>query len=189
MPGALEGTLGKNSLTGTPMYMSPEVIKNDKRSRHGAMDIWSMGCVVLECATGRKPWSNLDNEWAIMFHIGVATQHPPLPEKGELGEMGINFIQQCLTIDPMRRPSAAELMNHPWMVQFMETLRNYEEEELATSPPADIPSEQDFQGAAVARQAAIVQEKEVETINAVSPAVSDVSTPDSTPQSMNGAKA
>ena len=53
----------KNSLTGTPMYMSPEVIKNDKRGRHGAMDIWSMGCVVLECVTGRKPWSNLDNEW------------------------------------------------------------------------------------------------------------------------------
>ena len=52
-----------NSLTGTPMYMSPEVIKNDKRGRRGAMDIWSMGCVVLECATGRKPWSNLDNEW------------------------------------------------------------------------------------------------------------------------------
>lgn len=57
------GGLGMNSLTGTPMYMSPEVIKNDKRGRHGAMDIWSLGCVVLEFATGKKPWSNLDNEW------------------------------------------------------------------------------------------------------------------------------
>lgn len=54
-----------NSLTGTPMYMSPEVIRNNKRGRHGAMDIWSLGCVVLECATGRKPWSNLDNEWSV----------------------------------------------------------------------------------------------------------------------------
>lgn len=54
-----------NSLTGTPMYMSPEVIKNDKRGRHGAMDIWSLGCVVLEFATGKKPWSNLDNEWYV----------------------------------------------------------------------------------------------------------------------------
>ena len=54
---------GMNSLTGTPMYMSPEIIKNDRRGRQGAMDIWSMGCVVLECATGKKPWSNLDNEW------------------------------------------------------------------------------------------------------------------------------
>ncbi|KAG5219642.1 Suppressor of Sensor Kinase (SLN1) [Salix suchowensis] len=58
------GGLGMNSLTGTPMYMSPEIIKNDKRGRHGAMDIWSLGCVVLEFATGKKPWSNLDNECA-----------------------------------------------------------------------------------------------------------------------------
>ena len=62
VPGAL-GT--NNSLTGTPMYMSPEVIRNNKRGRHGAMDIWSLGCVVLECATGRKPWSNLDKEWCV----------------------------------------------------------------------------------------------------------------------------
>jgi len=49
------GGLGmNNSLTGTPMYMSPEIIKNDKRGRHGAMDIWSLGCVVLEFATGKK---------------------------------------------------------------------------------------------------------------------------------------
>lgn len=52
-----------NSLTGTPMYMSPEVIRNSGNGRQGAMDIWSLGCVVLESATGRKPWSNLDNEW------------------------------------------------------------------------------------------------------------------------------
>lgn len=26
----------------------------------------SLGCVVLECATGKRPWSELDNEWAIM---------------------------------------------------------------------------------------------------------------------------
>ncbi|KAG2023121.1 STE/STE11 protein kinase, variant 2 [Coprinopsis cinerea AmutBmut pab1-1] len=52
-----------NGLTGTPMYMSPEMIKNDRRGRHGATDIWSLGCVILQCATGRKPWSNLDNEW------------------------------------------------------------------------------------------------------------------------------
>lgn len=54
-----------HSLTGTPMYMSPETIKNDNPGRRGAMDIWSLGCVALECATGKKPWSNLDNEWRV----------------------------------------------------------------------------------------------------------------------------
>lgn len=107
-----------NSLTGTPMYMSPEVIKGDHRGRRGAMDIWSLGCVVLECATGRRPWSNLDNEWAIMFHIGIATKHPPLPEKHELSELGIDFIECCLDIDPIKRPTAAELSNHPWIQEF-----------------------------------------------------------------------
>lgn len=66
--GLFGGGLGialSSRLTGTPMYMSPEVIKNDTRGRHGAMDVWSMGCVVLEFATGKKPWSHLDNEWYV----------------------------------------------------------------------------------------------------------------------------
>ncbi|KAH7927376.1 hypothetical protein BV22DRAFT_1031859 [Leucogyrophana mollusca] len=179
--GGLGGGLGMNSLTGTPMYMSPEVIKNDKRGRHGAMDVWSLGCVVLEFATGKKPWSNLDNEWAIMFHIGVATQHPPLPEPGQLSDLGINFIKQCLTIDAMRRPTAVELLDHPWMLEFGETILGYQESELVTSPPAEIPPEENYEMATVARQAAIIQEKEVEAIQIPSPTLSSVGTP--TPES------
>lgn len=73
---AKAGGLGmNNSLTGTPMYMSPEVIKSDRRGRHGAMDVWSLGCVVLEFATGKKPWSNLDNEWSVLSHDHLITSH------------------------------------------------------------------------------------------------------------------
>ncbi|KAF5355770.1 hypothetical protein D9756_004047 [Leucocoprinus leucothites] len=155
-----------NGLTGTPMYMSPEVIKNDKRGRHGAMDIWSLGCVVLEFATGKKPWSNLDNEWAIMFHIGVATQHPPLPEPDQLSPLGIDFIRQCLTIDPMLRPTAKALMDHPWLAELK---YGYEEPDTLTSPPLHMPNINGFENATVARTAAIIQEKEIEAITAVSP--------------------
>lgn len=78
--GLFGGGLGialSSRLTGTPMYMSPEVIKNDTCGRHGAMDIWSMGCVVLEFATGKKPWSHLDNEW----YVHRASLLPRRPEK------------------------------------------------------------------------------------------------------------
>ena len=104
-----------------------------------------------------------------MFHIGVATQHPPLPDNGELSDLGINFIKLCLTIDALRRPTADELLNHPWMQELIETLRNYEEEELAANPPAEMPPEINFKGSTVARQAAILEEKEVEAIKAASP--------------------
>jgi len=145
------------------MYMSPEIIKNEKRGRHGAMDIWSLGCVVLEFATGKKPWSNLDNEWAIMFHIGVATQHPPLPEPGQLSELGIAFIKRCLTIDPMRRPPAEELKNDVWLSTLRATWTTYENGEA----PAD--EEQNFDNSAAAQQAAVLHDDEVAEILCASP--------------------
>ena len=113
----------------------------------------STGCVLayrlcfdrsLTALCRRKPWNNLDNEWsvplkrltgtgsvfctnartrAIMFHIGVATQHPPLPESGELSELGISFIEQCLTIDPWERPTASELLESPWLESLIEQLQ------------------------------------------------------------------
>ncbi|TIC24828.1 hypothetical protein E3Q11_03552 [Wallemia mellicola] len=119
------------SLAGTPMYMSPEVIKGegDKAGAFGAMDVWSFGCVLLELCTGRKPWHGLDNEWAIMFHIGVSGQPPQLPSTNELSELGIDFIRQCLIIDPKKRPTVDELLEHPWIEKFREEIElEYEDE-------------------------------------------------------------
>ncbi|GAA5924987.1 uncharacterized protein JCM15063_005785 [Sporobolomyces koalae] len=127
------GPADANSLTGTPMYLSPETVKGERRGKMGAMDVWAVGCVILECATGRRPWSNLDNEWAIMFHIGIAVQHPPLPEPHQLSELGIDFIRQCLDIDPDKRPSAEELMLHPWIQEATAQIAAAYEEE--STPP------------------------------------------------------
>jgi mitogen-activated protein kinase kinase kinase len=114
-----------------------------------------------------------------MFHIGVATQHPPLPEPGQLSEGGISFIKECLTIDPMQRPTASELMDLPWMMDFREALLSYEEVEMHTSPPVHV--EAGFEAARVARQAAILTEQEVQAIGSVSPALSPTDTSSNTP--------
>ncbi|CAI5759265.1 unnamed protein product [Candida verbasci] len=106
-----------NSMTGTPMYMSPEVITGASTDRNGVVDIWSLGCCVLEMATGRRPWANLDNEWAIMYHI-AAGHKPQLPNPDQLSEQGRKFLSRCLEHDPTRRPSAVELLNDPWMVSI-----------------------------------------------------------------------
>src|SRR5277367_2180835 len=98
---------------------------------------------------------------AIMFHIGVATQHPPLPEPGQLSDLGINFIKQCLTIDPMKRPSAVELLDHPWILEFREALWSYQEAENASRHRIDMPTADSYQLAAVAQQATTTYENEV----------------------------
>jgi mitogen-activated protein kinase kinase kinase len=104
-----------------------------------------------------------------MYHIGVATQHPPLPEPDQLSEPGNNFIKECLSIDPTRRPSAFELMDHLWMLDFRKALQTYDETEMAKNPPAEMPPEDAYESATVARQAAMIQEKEVEAIKGVLP--------------------
>ena len=103
------------SMTGTPMYMSPEVIRGDGEGRQGAVDVWSLGCVVLEMATGRRPWASLDNEWAIMYNIAQGNT-PQMPSADQLSELGIDFLKKCFVRDPSRRSSAAELLQHEWIM-------------------------------------------------------------------------
>lgn len=57
-----------------------------------------------------------------MFHIGIATQHPPLPEPGQLSDLGIEFIELCVTLDPTERPSASELLYHPWLAVMVQQM-------------------------------------------------------------------
>lgn len=117
---AAEGGHGgkQNSMpAGTPMYMSPEVITGRGQGRLGAVDIWSLGCVILEMSTGRRPWAALDNEWAIMFNIAQGNP-PQMPKPEELSALGIDFLERCFEKDPVKRATAAELLQHDWIVQI-----------------------------------------------------------------------
>ncbi|PMD17509.1 BOS4, mitogen-activated protein kinase [Hyaloscypha hepaticicola] len=112
---AAEAGKANKSMTGTPMYMSPEVIKGENPGRAGAVDVWSLGCVILEMATGRRPWASLDNEWAIMYNIAQGNP-PQLPSPDQLSPEGIDFLRKCFIRDPKKRASAAELLQHEWIV-------------------------------------------------------------------------
>jgi mitogen-activated protein kinase kinase kinase len=129
----------QNSMTGTPMYMSPEVIKGGApvNSRHGAVDIWSLGCVILEMATGRRPWASLDNEWAIMYNIAQGNP-PQLPTNEQLSELGLDFLRKCFERDPAVRSSSAELLQHDWIMQLRNQLS------LEPGTPATPASESSF---------------------------------------------
>ncbi|RFU79525.1 ste ste11 ssk kinase [Trichoderma arundinaceum] len=115
MAADLHATKPNKSMTGTPMYMSPEVIKGENPGKAGAVDIWSLGCVILEMATGRRPWANLDNEWAIMYNIAQGNP-PQLPSPEQLSPQGIDFLNKCFARDPKQRSSAVELLQHEWIM-------------------------------------------------------------------------
>lgn len=81
-----------------------------------------------------------------MFHIGIATKHPPLPEKGELSDLGIEFVRACLNIDPLKRPSASEMMEHPWIQAFSQEIANeMQMHENGGEDEEQYPAEQEYE--------------------------------------------
>ena len=110
-------TVEKDSynLVGTARYLPPEVVRSEKDAPKKAHDIWALGCTVSQMATGRLPWDQYDNEWAVMFHIGLG-EVPELPSESQLSMFGIDFVRLCLTTSPFERPTASQLLEHVWIM-------------------------------------------------------------------------
>ncbi|XP_021674011.2 mitogen-activated protein kinase kinase kinase NPK1 isoform X2 [Hevea brasiliensis] len=102
---------GAKSMKGTPYWMAPEVILQTGHSF--SADIWSVGCTVIEMATGKPPWSQQYQEVAALFYIGSTKSHPEIPE--HLSAETKDFLLKCLQKEPNMRPDASKLLQHPFV--------------------------------------------------------------------------
>jgi serine/threonine protein kinase len=99
------------SLKGSPYWMAPELVLRQGHSF--PVDIWSLGCLVIEMVTGRPPWSNYSRDTKeILNLISSSGRLPDIPEcSKELKQ----FILSCLQRDPALRPTAYDLLRHPML--------------------------------------------------------------------------
>lgn len=107
------------------------------------VDIWSLGCTILEMATSKPPWSqyegvrntslqdnlvsmtlpsngiqnlisfSCDQQVAAIFKIGNSKDMPEIPN--HLSNEAKDFIKLCLHRDPALRPSAMQLLDHQFL--------------------------------------------------------------------------
>ncbi|KDN51461.1 hypothetical protein RSAG8_00006, partial [Rhizoctonia solani AG-8 WAC10335] len=105
-----EGT----AMQGSVFWMAPEMLHNNKQGYNAKIDIWSVGCVVLEMQAGRRPWTE-DDMFAVMYKVGGLRQAPPVPDDVILSPIADDFRKKCFAIDPAERPTAIELLTHPWL--------------------------------------------------------------------------
>ncbi|WOK97059.1 mitogen-activated protein kinase kinase kinase YODA-like isoform X2 [Canna indica] len=109
----LNGAAGALSLRGSPYWMAPEVVQATMNKDVGydlAVDIWSLGCTIIEMLTGKHPWSGLEGA-AAMFK--VLHKDPPIPES--LSNEGKDFLRSCFRRNPAERPTADALLEHPFI--------------------------------------------------------------------------
>jgi serine/threonine protein kinase len=108
----------KIGILGSPFWLPPEMVKLEPH--HFSADIWSAGISLLELINGEPP--NRKNALLAVYVAGTKGIQPPYFVKAKartrqvpLSSTCEHFISVCLQRDPDKRPSAKELLNHPFM--------------------------------------------------------------------------
>ncbi|XP_028764133.1 mitogen-activated protein kinase kinase kinase 5 isoform X2 [Neltuma alba] len=111
----LTGHAADLSLKGSPYWMAPELMqavmqKDNSSDLALAVDVWSLGCTIIEMLTGKPPWSEYEGA-AAMFKVMRDT--PPIPET--LSSEGKDFLRCCFKRNPAERSTALALLEHRFL--------------------------------------------------------------------------
>ncbi len=119
-------------LRGTPAYMSPEQCQGkpiDNRS-----DLYSLGCIIFECATGAPPFQAASAPEIMLKHINEALPaNTKLSRSYRMSSAMASFLSKCLQKDPTNRYSSAAVVQ----AELLEVL--HESDECEISAPRDLP--------------------------------------------------
>jgi serine/threonine protein kinase len=100
-----------NTFVGTPVYLAPEVIRGEPYDQ--AVDMWSLGVMIIECCDGRVPYGDR-NPLTALFLIANASSPPTALFASQHMQ---DIIAKLLVFDPRGRISAEALLRHPFLVE------------------------------------------------------------------------
>jgi serine/threonine protein kinase len=100
-----DNTMEAHSKVGTPLYMSPEVLRGD--GYDWKSDVWSLGCLLYELAMLKSPFKSEGLNLYSLFQKINAGDYTPLPNhySSELKQLAYKMISK----DPADRPDMEEV--------------------------------------------------------------------------------
>ncbi|KAG2423683.1 hypothetical protein HYH02_015298 [Chlamydomonas schloesseri] len=105
-------------MVGTLDYVAPEVfVLNGPNAKQQQVthydykvDIWGVGVMAYDVLVGQPPFNTDDPNTTVEAILLREAEYPDY-----LSDDAVDFIDQCLTKDPARRPTARQLLTHPWV--------------------------------------------------------------------------
>jgi len=101
----------KTAMVGSPFWMPPEMI--NRRPHDYKVDIWSLGICMTELANGCPP--NQRSSFKAMFEVATVGYDRPLSNPMSWSKDFITFVDECLRFEATQRPSAHDLLQHPFV--------------------------------------------------------------------------
>lgn len=101
-----------SQLAGSSFWMAPEMIR--RKGYDCKADIWSVGATIVELLDGHPPYYR---HGSFMAMYCTATRGAPSIESKKYTSGLKKFLLDCFTFDPCQRPSAAGLLNHPFLAK------------------------------------------------------------------------
>jgi serine/threonine protein kinase len=98
---------------GTPGYMAPEIFK--KAGHHKPVDIWAMGVITYFLLCGYTPFDRDNQQQEMEAIIRGDYKFEPAEYWANVSPTAKDFVRYCLTIDPTKRPTATQALQHKWL--------------------------------------------------------------------------
>jgi len=98
---------------GTPGYMAPEIFK---KVGHGKpVDLWALGVITYFLLCGYTPFDRDSDFEEMQAILNADYSFTPLEYWRGVSDSAKDFIRRCLTIDPNKRMTAHEALQHPFV--------------------------------------------------------------------------
>ncbi|EYE98005.1 serine/threonine-protein kinase [Aspergillus ruber CBS 135680] len=119
---------------GTVGYTAPEIVKDERYSK--SVDMWALGCVLYTLLCGFPPF--YDESIQVLTEKVARGQYTFLsPWWDEISKSAQDLISHLLTVDPEKRYTIREFLDHPWIRES-----NEETQAAADAPPLATPRPQ-----------------------------------------------
>lgn len=97
---------------GTVGYTAPEIVKDERYSK--SVDMWAMGCVLYTLLCGFPPF--YDESIQMLTEKVAKGQYTFLsPWWDDISKPAQDLVSHLLTVDPNKRYSIQEFLDHPWI--------------------------------------------------------------------------